>query len=91
MKKNLYEYSFEFVIEYAGVYYLMLVAVALFSLSITSFLMIMSIVKDLRNELANLNVIDVSTENAIEIRKRISGFIQLHMYSKQLSSTVDLL
>lgn len=80
-KKNIYEYAFEFAVEYLGGYLIFLGTGTIMAIFIACCLMIMSILKDLRTELA----LNMSTENSIEIRVKILEFNRLHTYSKRLS------
>lgn len=87
-KKSLYEYAFELVIEYVGVYYIMDIAACLMAFLVAFCIMISSIVKDLRTDLVTLNVNDMSKGNSMEeIRKIIFSFIQLHIHALELSKT----
>lgn len=80
-KKNLYEYAFEFVIQYMGIYYLFYAIACMMNFLLTTTIMTIAYIKDLRTELVDLNAM----ENSMEIREKIFAFIRLHMHAKELS------
>lgn len=81
---NLLGYLIAFAIEYLESILVHLSTLCFMSFIAGSFMMLISMTKDLKGDVTSINELPNPKENRLELLKKISAFIQYHSDAKQL-------
>lgn len=84
MKKP-FGYIIAFAVQYTAMWYVHCNIACMISLAFGSFLVSMSVIKNIKNNIYSINKNVKSKENRLQTFKKISNFIDFHATLKQLS------